>query len=385
MELGFNGRRGCSISHGIPRGDAIAALFQRLSEKAVLDAEWLHKGNPGQALIARGADPSLEQTVAFTHQQLGSSAGSSEGRRRSGLSVSPCAEQPRHAKLPPGAQPEHPTVVRPGRRASPVRSAGWRPEPPPGARFNVFPTAEHDGVLGTTGQRHEPSGSSNPRSPVSNQPSASSTLAVASGLPRYPAITWGPRTRTLPRSRQSQSDARFGIHDPKLRLRHRQTGTSADVAPWTAAAHHRTGLGESIAHQQLNPHRLEEGIDVRSDRTRPADRIQQLATAQLASAASARSRLKPAHAQASAGWLPARRQPIRCRHRLQQQSTGSSQRPALRSAVGQGRAQQALTRGRKRLQHVLKPACTASHRRGTVAIAIGRTRGRSFLSCLIVV
>ena len=37
--------------HGIARRDPIAALFQRLSEKAVLNAEWLHKGNPGQPLI----------------------------------------------------------------------------------------------------------------------------------------------------------------------------------------------------------------------------------------------------------------------------------------------------------------------------------------------
>ena len=32
-----------------------------------------------------------------------------------------------------------------------------------------------------------------------------------------------------------------------------------------------------------------------------------------------------------------------------------------------------------------KPACTASQSRGTVAMAIGRTLGRSFFSCLIVV
>ena len=48
----------------------------------------------------------------------------------------------------------------------------------------------------------EPSGSSIPRSPVSNQPSALSTLALASGLPRYPPITWGPRTSTRPCSRK---------------------------------------------------------------------------------------------------------------------------------------------------------------------------------------
>ena len=37
--------------HGIARRDPIASLFQRLSEKAVLNAEWLHNGDPGQPLI----------------------------------------------------------------------------------------------------------------------------------------------------------------------------------------------------------------------------------------------------------------------------------------------------------------------------------------------
>ena len=148
-------------------------------------------------------------------------------------------------------------------------------------RLNVFSTAEHNRVLGTTRQHDRP---------IGQEHAQITGIKPAIGIQHFCSGLWttqipGHHLRTTHQDNSTVAKAEglscVCIHDPKLRIRHGLTGAPANVAPWTPATHHRAGFSKAVAHQQLNPHGLKKGIHMRSDRSSSINGKAQLTTAEL--------------------------------------------------------------------------------------------------------
>ena len=68
-----------------------------------------------------------------------------------------------------------------------------------------------------------------------------------------------------------QGPAAFRLHDPQGRIRQGLARTAAAIGPLAPAGEHRAGLGEAVAHQQFDAHRLKKTIHIGSQGTATAD------------------------------------------------------------------------------------------------------------------
>ena len=223
-----------------------------------------------------------------------------------------------------------------------------------GPGLDVFTAAEHDRVLGTAGEHQRTI-----RQQVTQITGVKPTLPIQHlgrglGAMEIARHHLGALRQHQPGLAQGQGGAALGIHNPHGRSRQGLTGTAPAVAPGAAAGEHRAGFGEPVAHQQLNPNRLEKPIHVAGQSTAATDGRAQAAAHHLP------PQFGPDHGPREPVPGPTAHrheggpQPTHQRFRREGEIQGLTAAAAEGQAVGQGPADQALAPSRQPSQGIVE-------------------------------